>query len=140
MIFFKWQGASNLIFLKRVFFCEFSDVTHTHIAAILKIFCSVKIMYFFIKMYYVSVKCLIFTLIINFYLFFGQDTDGKELTIDKDNISKVRFFQILLHNSIIFYKVSVKIRYACVTSQNSQKNTLFKEIKFDPRAIKKKSS
>jgi hypothetical protein len=31
------------------------------------------------KMYYeyVSVKCLIFTLIINFYLFFGQDTDGK---------------------------------------------------------------
>jgi hypothetical protein len=46
-------------------------------------------------MYSVSVKCLIFTLIIDFYLFFGQNT-GKELTIDKDNISKVRFFQILL--------------------------------------------
>jgi hypothetical protein len=38
-------GGSNLIFLKRVFFGEFSDVTHTHIAAILKIFCSVKMMY-----------------------------------------------------------------------------------------------
>jgi hypothetical protein len=47
-------------------------------------------------MYSVSVKCLIFTLIIDFYLFFRQNTDGKELTIDKDNISKVRFFQILL--------------------------------------------
>jgi hypothetical protein len=47
-------------------------------------------------MYYVSVTSLIFTLIINFYLFFGQNSDGKELTIDKDNISKVRFFQILL--------------------------------------------
>jgi hypothetical protein len=92
------------MFLKRVFFCEFNDVTHTHIAAILKIFCSVKMMYFafklfiffFIKMYSVSVKCLIFTLIIDFYLFFGENTDAKELTIDKDNISKVRFFQILL--------------------------------------------
>jgi hypothetical protein len=47
-------------------------------------------------MYSVSVKSLIFTLIINFCLFFGQNTDGKEVTIDKDNISKVRFFQILL--------------------------------------------
>jgi hypothetical protein len=47
-------------------------------------------------MYSVSLKCLIFTLIIDFYLFFGQNTDGKELMIDKDNISKVRFFQILL--------------------------------------------
>jgi hypothetical protein len=46
-------------------------------------------------MYSVSVKCLIFTLIIDFYLFFGENTDAKELTIDKD-ISKVRFFQILL--------------------------------------------
>jgi hypothetical protein len=57
---------------------------------------ALKLFIFFIKMYYVSVKCLIFTLIINFYLFFGQNTDGKELTIDKDNISKVKFFQILL--------------------------------------------
>jgi hypothetical protein len=47
-------------------------------------------------MYSVSVKCLIFTLIIDFYLFFGENTDAKELTIDKENISKVRFFQILL--------------------------------------------
>jgi hypothetical protein len=47
-------------------------------------------------MYSVSVKCLIFTLIIDFYLFFGENTDAKVLTIDKDNISKVRFFQILL--------------------------------------------
>jgi hypothetical protein len=52
--------------------------------------------FFCIKMYYVSVKCLILTLIIYFYLFFGQNTDGKELTIDKDNISNIRFFQILL--------------------------------------------
>jgi hypothetical protein len=56
----------------------------------------------FIKMYSVSVKSLIFTFIINFCLFFGQNTDGKELTID-------------FKKSIIFYKVSVKIRYACVT-------------------------
>jgi hypothetical protein len=41
-----------------------------------------------IKIYSVSVKCLIFTLIINFYLFFSQNTGGKELTIAKDNISK----------------------------------------------------
>jgi hypothetical protein len=30
-------------------------------------------------MYFVSFKCLIFTFIIDFYLFFGQSTDGKEL-------------------------------------------------------------
>jgi hypothetical protein len=47
-------------------------------------------------MYSVSIECLIFTLIIDFYLFFGQNTDGKELTIDKDNTTKVRFFQTLL--------------------------------------------
>jgi hypothetical protein len=35
-------------------------------------------------MYSVSVKCLIFTLVINFYLFFGQRTGGKGLTIAKD--------------------------------------------------------
>jgi hypothetical protein len=29
--------------------------------------------------------------------------------------------------------------WASVTSLNSQKNTIFKNIKFDPRAIKKKS-
>jgi hypothetical protein len=34
------------------------------------------------------VKCLIFTLIITFYLFFRQNTCGKELAIDKGNISK----------------------------------------------------
>jgi hypothetical protein len=45
-------------------------------------------LFFFNKMYSVSVKCLIFTLIINFYLFFAQNTGGKELTIDKNNISK----------------------------------------------------
>jgi hypothetical protein len=41
-------------------------------------------------MYSVSVKCLIFTLItiIDFYLFFGQNIGGKELTIAKDHISK----------------------------------------------------
>jgi hypothetical protein len=50
---------------------------------------------FFIKMYSVSFKCLIFILIIDFYLYFGQNTDDKELTINKD-ISKVRSFQILL--------------------------------------------
>jgi hypothetical protein len=44
-------------------------------------------------MYSVLVKCLIFTLIIAFDLFFAQKTDGK--TIDKD-IFKVRFFKILL--------------------------------------------
>jgi hypothetical protein len=43
---------------------------------------------FFNEMYSVSVKCLIFTLIINFYLFFGQNRGGKKLTIDKNNISK----------------------------------------------------
>jgi hypothetical protein len=43
----------------------------------------------FIKIYCVSVKCLIFTLIIiNLYLFFGQSTGCKELRIAKDNISK----------------------------------------------------
>jgi hypothetical protein len=47
-------------------------------------------------MYSVPVKGLIFTLIITIYLFFSQNTDGKEVTIDKDNIYKVRFFQILL--------------------------------------------
>jgi hypothetical protein len=40
-------------------------------------------------MYSVSVKCLIFPLIINLYLFFGQSTGGKELRIAKDNISNV---------------------------------------------------
>jgi hypothetical protein len=44
-------------------------------------------------MYSVLVKSLIFTLIINFYLFFGQNTDGKKLTIDKDNISRLDFFK-----------------------------------------------
>jgi hypothetical protein len=44
-------------------------------------------------MYSVLVKCLIFTLIIGFYLFFAQNIDGKELTID---IFNVRFFKILL--------------------------------------------
>jgi hypothetical protein len=39
-------------------------------------------------MYSVSVKCLIFPLIINLYLFFGQSTAGKELMIAKDIISK----------------------------------------------------
>jgi hypothetical protein len=58
-------------------------------------------------MYSVSVKCLIFTLIIDFYLFFGQNIGGKELTIAKDHISKANY---ILHffkffNSIIFYKV-----------------------------------
>jgi hypothetical protein len=45
---------------------------------------------FFIKMYSVSDKCLIFTPIniIDFYLFFGQNIGGKELTIAKDHISK----------------------------------------------------
>jgi hypothetical protein len=41
--------------------------------------------YFLIKMYSVSVKCLIFTPIIDFCLFFGQSTGGKGLTIAKDN-------------------------------------------------------
>jgi hypothetical protein len=82
-------------------------------------------------MYSVSVKCLIFTLIIiDFYVFFGQSTGGKELTIDKDNIFK--------GNKILyFFKFSIKIsqylRYACVTSLNSQKNTLFKNL--TPHAI-----
>jgi hypothetical protein len=68
-------------------------------------------------MYSVLVKCLIFsifTLIFDFYLFFGQRTVGKGLTIAKD---------MMLHPLL-----------------NSQKRTLFKNIKFDPRAIKKKSS
>jgi hypothetical protein len=43
-------------------------------------------------MYSVLVKSLIFTLIINFYLFFGQNTDGKEPTID-DDISRLDFFK-----------------------------------------------
>jgi hypothetical protein len=43
-------------------------------------------------MYSVLVKSLIFTLIISFYLFFGQNTDGKELTIDKD-IFRLDFFK-----------------------------------------------
>jgi hypothetical protein len=34
-------------------------------------------------MYSVSVKCLIFTLIIDLYLLFGQNIGGKELTIAK---------------------------------------------------------
>jgi hypothetical protein len=43
--------------------------------------------FFLIKMYSVLVKCLIFsifTLIFDFYLFFGQRTVGKGLTIAKD--------------------------------------------------------
>jgi hypothetical protein len=34
-------------------------------------------------MYSVLVKCIIFTLIIAFDLFFAQNTDGKKLTIDR---------------------------------------------------------
>jgi hypothetical protein len=41
-------------------------------------------LFFLIKMYSVSVKCFIFTLVINIYLFFGQNTGGKELMIAKD--------------------------------------------------------
>jgi hypothetical protein len=43
-------------------------------------------------MYYVPVKSLIFTLIIDFYfyLFFNQNINGKQLTIAKDNISKAK--------------------------------------------------
>jgi hypothetical protein len=56
-------------------------------------------------MYSVSVKCLIFTLIIDFYLYFCQSTGDKELTIAKDNISRLTkfyiFFQIFI-DSIIF--------------------------------------
>jgi hypothetical protein len=40
-------------------------------------------------------------------------------------------------NSIIFYNVSIKIRYACITSLNSQKNTVSKDIKFDLPSLKK---
>jgi hypothetical protein len=88
------RGVKFNIF-ERGIFCEYSNATHVHIAAILKIFLALKITYllsrlnfFFIKMYSVSVKCLIFTLIIDFYLFFGQNIGGKELTIAKDHISK----------------------------------------------------
>jgi hypothetical protein len=94
-----------------------------------------NVLFIFIKMYTVSIKCLIFTLIIVFYLFFGQNTDGKELTIDEDNISKVRFSNFV--NSIIFYKVSVKIRYACVTSLNSQKILFLKILNLTPVPFKK---
>jgi hypothetical protein len=45
-----------------------------------------RLNFFSIKMFSVSVKCLIFTLIIE--LFFGQNIGGKELTIAKDHISK----------------------------------------------------
>jgi hypothetical protein len=73
------------IFEKSIF-CEFSDVTHTHIAAVLKIFCSLKIIIYFafkLFIFFLFLKCILFLLlIINFYLFFGQNTDGKELTID----------------------------------------------------------
>jgi hypothetical protein len=34
-------------------------------------------------------------------------------------------------NSIFFYKVSSKLRYACATSLDSQKNILFNDVKFD---------
>jgi hypothetical protein len=65
------------MFLTGVFF-----VNSVHIAAILNIFLASKLCIsflnfnfcFFIKMYSVSVKCLIFTLIMNLYLFFGQST------------------------------------------------------------------
>jgi hypothetical protein len=50
-------------------------------------FFAFKLFMIFITIYRASVKCLIFTLIINLYLFFGQSTDGKELTIAKDIIS-----------------------------------------------------
>jgi hypothetical protein len=48
-------------------------------------------------MCFVAVKCLIFTLIIDFYLFFDkvQSTGGKELTIAKVNISRLTKFYIL---------------------------------------------
>jgi hypothetical protein len=82
--------------MKKVFFWEFSDVKHAQIVAILNIFLSTEMMYFtfslficfLIKMFSVSVKCFIFRLIISFYLFFGQSTGGKGLTIAKDNISQ----------------------------------------------------
>jgi hypothetical protein len=78
--------------MKRVFFGN--SVKHAKIDTILNIFLSTEMMYFslficfLIKMYSVSVKCFIFRLIISFYLFFGQSTGGKGLTIAKDNISQ----------------------------------------------------
>jgi hypothetical protein len=49
------------------------------------------LIFFLIKMYSVLVKCLIFsifTLIFDFYLFFGQRTVGKGLTIAKDMMKR----------------------------------------------------
>jgi hypothetical protein len=46
-----------------------------------------KLFFFFIKMYSVSVKCFIFTLIINFDLFFGRSTGGKELLLDQNSLA-----------------------------------------------------
>jgi hypothetical protein len=73
------RGVKFNIFEKSIF-CEYSNATHVHIAAILKIFLASKITYllsrlnfFFIKMYSVSVKCLIlkttFPRLTKFYIF-----------------------------------------------------------------------
>jgi hypothetical protein len=42
MVFFKWHGGLKCNIFEKSIFCEFSDVTHAHIAAILKIFFLLK--------------------------------------------------------------------------------------------------
>jgi hypothetical protein len=71
-------------FVQRIHYCQ------EEMEIILNTFCSVKILYFAFRFFTLFLlKCTYsIHLFINFYLFFRQNTCGKELAIDKGNISK----------------------------------------------------
>jgi hypothetical protein len=83
LIFFKWHGESNLIFLKRVFFVN-SVNTCPHRRDFERLF-SIKFLCLSFKLLvFVSIKMLnVLFLHLLLTLFFGQSTDGKELTTAK---------------------------------------------------------
>jgi uncharacterized membrane protein len=79
LAFFKWHGELKCNIFEKSLFCEFSDVTHAHIAAILKIFFWLKIMYFgfklfifFIKMYLFQLNVLLLHLLFTFINFLAK--------------------------------------------------------------------
>jgi hypothetical protein len=74
--------GSNVMFLKRVFFSEFSDVAHAHIVAILNIFFRIKIMYFVFKLLIFLLKSILFQLNVLFLHLF----DCVHIQLDLPNV------------------------------------------------------
>jgi hypothetical protein len=55
------RGVKFNIFEKSIF-CEYSNATHVHIAAILKIFLALKITYLLSRLNFFLLKCILFQL------------------------------------------------------------------------------